>query len=122
MQGFAEKEAVILAAVRAYPLRRLLLHLDVGVGLGRYRAAYWPVGADRQEMKADAPAVAVGAGDDVRVGERLVVVPQISLRKIASSSLTVDRTPLLDSGFSTLAIGAALRWRVVALTVEREPR
>jgi hypothetical protein len=54
------------------------------------------------------------------VGDRLVVVPQITLRTIASSPLELDGEPLVESGFRTIAVGAAIRWRAVTFGVERD--
>lgn len=121
-QGYSEKEAAILAAVRAYPHPRLPLHLAAGVGQGRYRVGYEAPGSPKQRIRADGSTVALTIGYDLRLDDRVVVVPQVSYRQMARSPLEFDGSDLVESGFRTIAIGAAIRWRAVPFGVEPEPR
>jgi hypothetical protein len=112
-EGYPEKESSILATLRGYPLTGRPLHLDLGAGFGRYRAAFEPPAGPKQTAAADGFAWSVGVGYDLGLGNDLTLVPQIAWRQIGDGPLTLNDVEVTTTGFRVVTVGAAVRWRAL---------
>jgi hypothetical protein len=83
--------------------------LKGGVGLMSYRAA---TGNDDDDpLTANAAALQLGAGYDLRAGRKLWLSPFANLAVTSSGNLTSGNTIVTGASFSMLQVGAGLTWR-----------